>query len=910
MSFLNFPFSLSLIYVVKKATDAVDYDNIDELADEPGGFEEKSVAPRKTVAFVQPEVKKPKPTKGDESLQTGRGAIEKGAVLKFSELFSIPSKAYINRPMKRKRRQWDEDPEKLVFEIAGDNEVLSHTDTVVFKKKERLADSSHLGSTEAAKPSLLPTNQEYHLFLLSSWEDKILWDEDERPAASDWASQDRDYRYLNVVRFPLSLRPPLNLAHPFFTISSCEKTSSQFPYSNFLDRSWEDDVIWSDVDDDDADESLAALHRRRKRAPVILDLNDDNMLLSQTHRTAKPGAASHHLVDHPVPQAEGVVERSRRGRKKKVKPTSDDDDYEPVGPNTLALGSLDPYNLSNDKFYEMKRQKKAERVRHGVGKLVMKHSLPTIRLDYPHFKTFISKADTRSFHRPKLEMPLNRVFWLQPPKPVKKDMEKLAKRTDNIRSGKDITLRDNVKFVMFEYSEENPPLMMKAGMSTLINNYYRKKNDSDLYLPTEADGVNGVLESIDQSPFAIFGDVRPGETVPTIANNLFRAPIFKHETPSTDFLVVKTKGKLHLREIPYIYTVGQTFPLYAIPHPNSRASHQYDRNAVEVYISRQFKRKDNVKKRLPIREINRGFNGIPTAVVKMKMREYAEVTRRDGDHVTWWYLKPDATLPSEEELRRKMTPEMLCAHESMMAAQQSLRDAGYKSKSYEREDDDEDEGNMVDDELKITPWRIAKNVIAAFQGKALLQMSGFGDPTGCGEGYSFVRVPMRVFQPRGESSRYNLPVPVAGTDGDLRKLSLEAGREVLLKLGVDEETMQGMTRFAVLQEIKRLSLENSEFGQPYSRQKPLTTAGEQQKSSREAVRLLRLPFFFFSNNSPCNLTFQYSRPRHTVSGRPRERLSAPHVWTTVTSRRMKRRPRVAWRGRKMTTTLTLSASLT
>ena len=287
-------------------------------------------------------------------------------------------------------------------------------------------------------------------------------------------------------------------------------------------------------------------------------------------------------------------------------------------------------------------------------------------------------------------------------------------------------------------------------MATLIYNYYRKRNEADTSTPQMEDGISMALESIDQSPFALFGDVKPGETVPTISNNLFRAPIFKHTTPETDFLLVKSKGKLYLREIPYVYVVGQTFPLQQVPHPNSRAAHQYDRNYVEVFSSRQYKRKDNVKKRLPIREINRAFLTINAAGVKMKMREIAEVSRKDGDHLSWWYLKPDAVIVSEEELRRKVTPEMICAYESMIAAQQNLRDAGYKSKNLEKEDEEDDEGNMVDDELKLTPWRISKNVIAAFQGKTLLQMSGFGDPTGRGEGYSFVRVPMRNFQPRGE----------------------------------------------------------------------------------------------------------------------------------------------------------------
>lgn len=344
---------------------------------------------------------------------------------------------------------------------------------------------------------------------------------------------------------------------------------------------------------------------------------------------------------------------------------------------------------------------------------------------------------------------------------------------------------------------------------------------------------------------------------------------------------------MYVREIPYLYIVGQTFPLFLVPHPNSRAAHHHDRNYAEVFASRQFKRKDNVKKRLPIREINKAFTTIPTAVVKIKMRELAEVTRKEGDHLTWWYLKPEAVFASEEELRRKITPEMVCAYESMISAQQHLRDSGYKNKNLEKEDEEEDEGAMVDDELKLTPWRVSMNVISAFQGKALLQMSGFGDPTGKGEGYSFVRVPMRTVHPRGEAkeARESMPSPkasmgnclcshsffffffsalrsslppslqifffsfatVAGLEGDLRKLSTEGAREQLRKLGVSEDEVAGLSRWELISELRKLNGEvgGAEIGKSSAKQKT-TTGAEQQRSAREDVSGSPFTYFLFS----------------------------------------------------------------
>lgn len=48
-----------------------------------------------------------------------------------------------------------------------------------------------------------------------------------------------------------------------------------------------------------------------------------------------------------------------------------------------------------------------------------------------------------------------------------------------------------------------------------------------------------VLDDKDETPFNRFGSVKPGEVVPTLYNNLVRAPLFKHQASATDFLIVK-----------------------------------------------------------------------------------------------------------------------------------------------------------------------------------------------------------------------------------------------------------------------------------------------------------------------------------------------------------------------------------
>lgn len=42
--------------------------------------------------------------------------------------------------------------------------------------------------------------------------------------------------------------------------------------------------------------------------------------------------------------------------------------------------------------------------------------------------------------------------------------------------------------------------------------------------------------------------------------------------------------------------------------------------------------------------------------------------------------------------------------------------------------------------IKCAPWNTTKAFIAAVKGKCLLDQTGIADPTGCGQGFSYVRV--------------------------------------------------------------------------------------------------------------------------------------------------------------------------
>jgi transcription initiation factor TFIID subunit 1 len=51
----------------------------------------------------------------------------------------------------------------------------------------------------------------------------------------------------------------------------------------------------------------------------------------------------------------------------------------------------------------------------------------------------------------------------------------------------------------------------------------------------------GEAKQVTNSPF--IGDLSPGQSQQAIETNMFRAPIFEHTFPETDFLVIRTRDR-------------------------------------------------------------------------------------------------------------------------------------------------------------------------------------------------------------------------------------------------------------------------------------------------------------------------------------------------------------------------------
>ncbi|CAG8758740.1 11013_t:CDS:2, partial [Acaulospora morrowiae] len=115
----------------------------------------------------------------------------------------------------------------------------------------------------------------------------------------------------------------------------------------------------------------------------------------------------------------------------------------------------------------------------------------------------------------------------------------------------------------------------------------------------------------------------------------------------------------------------------------------------------------------------------------------------------------------------------ICLEESMMVGERHLADAGYKpshideeggNKLSKNEDDEiQDESKLAIEESKLAieqqlaPWITTRNFLNATQTNAMLKLHGEGDPTGRGEGFSFIRISMKdIFLKAGENAQEKL----------------------------------------------------------------------------------------------------------------------------------------------------------
>lgn len=118
---------------------------------------------------------------------------------------------------------------------------------------------------------------------------------------------------------------------------------------------------------------------------------------------------------------------------------------------------------------------------------------------------------------------------------------------------------------------------LKVGMCSKIKNYYKRKAGKDQGPPSYKYGEVAYAHT---SPF--LGILHPGQSIQAIENNMYRAPIYEHKIPTTDFVIIRTRQQYYIREIDAIFVAGQECPLYEVPGPNSKRANNFVRDFLQV----------------------------------------------------------------------------------------------------------------------------------------------------------------------------------------------------------------------------------------------------------------------------------------------------------------------------------------
>ncbi|KAI1267677.1 hypothetical protein F5Y18DRAFT_424810 [Xylariaceae sp. FL1019] len=449
---------------------------------------------------------------------------------------------------------------------------------------------------------------------------------------------------------------------------------------------------------------------RRSSKRVRLDVNDPYLLLEDV-QSARPAKR---------PKVEEKMKRMANGQ--------------------LRRDILARFNVSNDDAYDALKLNHKSKVRATLSNLAVEHSLPALKLTFPFYRTRL-EGQPWEYHRKKFDVAKTARINIPFRKPgrVKRKETKGKNAIEIFKKAKDLTLNDNSTAVLFEYCEQYPIVLSNFGMGSRIINYYRRKEVGDEEKIPKLDlGETHTLLPEDKSPFSNFGTVDSGETVPTLHNEMYRAPIFKHDPRPSDFLLGHTTNgqdgpRWFLRNIDHVYTVGQCLPSLEVPGPHARKVTNTSKNRLKMIAFRMMYQKQSHD--VSLKEITPHVFEKEDPQNRQKLKEFLEYNKETKT----WRLRQGETMMDEAAIRAMIKPEDVCLVEAMQVGNQLIESAGYDPK----EKDDNDDGAEEPLVVQLAPWRVTKNYMDASAGKAMVALHGDGDPTGHGLGFSFIKTSMK-----------------------------------------------------------------------------------------------------------------------------------------------------------------------
>ncbi|KAG0472053.1 hypothetical protein HPP92_016599 [Vanilla planifolia] len=378
----------------------------------------------------------------------------------------------------------------------------------------------------------------------------------------------------------------------------------------------------------------------------------------------------------------------------------------------------------------------------------------------------------------------------------------------------ELSVKDGHVFLM-EYCEERPLFLGNVGMGARLVTYYQKlalndQTGSSLRNGNSDLGTVLTLDPSDRSPF--LGEIGPGCSQTCLETNMYRSPVFHHKLPLTDYLLVRSaKGALSLRRVDRIYVVGQQEPHMEVLSPGSKGVQSYLVNRMLVHVYREFRASEKPGAFPSVRadELAALFPGLTDAFMRKRLKLCADLKKGA------WVKRVDFRIPSEEELRRMLTPENVCSYESMQAGLYRLKHLGISRLTHPiglssamnqlpYEAITLAAASHIERELQITSWNLTSNFVSCTNQERenieRLEITGVGDPSGRGLGFSYVRVTPKA--------------PIASSVVKRKQLFQKEAPQllVLLKFNVPEEQIDKLTRWHRIALVRKLSSEQAASG--------------------------------------------------------------------------------------------------
>eukprot|EP00803_Ostreobium_quekettii_P003410 evm.model.scf_125.2 EVM.evm.TU.scf_125.2 scf_125:22519-35862(+) len=365
---------------------------------------------------------------------------------------------------------------------------------------------------------------------------------------------------------------------------------------------------------------------------------------------------------------------------------------------------------------------------------------------------------------------------------------------------KDLTAVDGHTIVM-EYLEEHPLLLGYSGMGVTLQTWYQAKDASDTgdQMLIEQNpkgkrwklGAVKMLNSGETTPF--LGGLQGGTSQLAVESPMFRSVSVAHDTAPTDFLLIRSPaGSLSLRKIKGTVAVGQQQPLIKIPQPAVSTIKDFEERRLVVYACRKLRQKahklekggEGAAAEVTVEELSALFQGLSESVIKARLKDKCSCIPKRGEEGSF-VLRQGATLPSEQELRQRLTPEDVCAFDGMRRyrarlANMGLRDPGkffhvsqdkWKLALELLPEAKHPAALAIMHAFQNTPWHLSEGYHSWKGGRGQVVVAGPGDPTGRGLGISYLKEQIR----KGDESRQPVRQPsgITGTQADLRRLGTE-----------------------------------------------------------------------------------------------------------------------------------------